>query len=175
MTGWGYAAGTLGGILLSLVALVKPDAPMYIVFPPICTASLIASVAGSWMTRPVDEKILVNFYRTVRPFGLWTPIRKKSGLSDVELSARSERPHLAVLNTLLGMVTVTGLYLFPMYLVGHWYLATLLCLGSAVIAIIILSERCGSQQGYNHNGAKSCNKGFHDILGFGLDSKVMNN
>lgn len=139
MTGWGYAAGTLGGILLSLVALFKPDVPMYAVFPPICTASLIASIAGSWLTRPVDDKILVNFYRTVRPFGMWKPIQRKSGLSDAELSVRSERPHLAILNTILGMIAVTGLYLFPMYLVGHWHKAALLCFGAAAAAVIILS------------------------------------
>ncbi|MHC4682016.1 MAG: sodium:solute symporter family transporter [Planctomycetota bacterium] len=44
MNGWGYAFGTLGGILLSLVALFFPDTPAYYVFPLICVASLAATV-----------------------------------------------------------------------------------------------------------------------------------
>jgi len=139
MTGWGYAAGTLGGIALSLVALLAPDAPMYVIFPPICLGSLIASITGSLVTRPVDEYILVAFYRNVRPFGVWQPILRKAGLTDQEHVIKSERASIAILNTCLGMVAVSGYYLFPMYLVGHWHFYSLLCLCAAFIATAILA------------------------------------
>lgn len=138
MTGWGYAAGTLGGIILSLFALVYPNAPMYVVFPPICLASLFACIVGSLMTKPVNESILVKFYRTVRPFGLWKPVFKKANLSKKELSVKSEKPVFMILNTLLGMVTVTGLYLFPMYLVAHRHTLSFMLLGSACAAMSVL-------------------------------------
>ncbi|MCE5250474.1 hypothetical protein LLG96_09675 [bacterium] len=139
MTGWGYAAGTIGGIALSLVALLVPDSPMYVIFPPICIGSLIASIAGSLLTRPVDERILVDFYRTVRPFGLWGPVRGKAHLSVDERGMKSERASLAVINTCLGMVAVSGYYLFPMYLVGHWHGYAALCLGLACAATVALA------------------------------------
>jgi Na+/proline symporter len=139
MTGWGYAAGTLGGIALSLVALLAPDAPMYVIFPPICLGSLIASITGSLVTRPVDEYILVAFYRNVRPFGVWQPILRKAGLTDQENVIKSERASIAILNTCMGMVAISGYYLFPMYLVGHWHFYSLLCLGAAFIATAILA------------------------------------
>ena len=36
-----------------------------------------------WGTNSLDlinDKILINFYKSVRPFGLWNKIRRKSGL-----------------------------------------------------------------------------------------------
>ena len=134
MTGWGYAAGTLGGIVLSLMVLFVPDAPMYFVFPPICLASLAASILGSYMSKPIDNTILVQFYDQVRPFGLWGPIKAESSLPPDELGRKSERFSITVLNTVVGIIAITGYYLFPMYLVGHWHTYALLCLGTALAA-----------------------------------------
>ncbi|MBA7621575.1 hypothetical protein ES703_28939 [subsurface metagenome] len=138
MNGWGYAFGTLGGILLSLVALFFPDVPVYYVFPLICIASLLASVVVSLATRPVDRDILVRFYRTVRPFGLWKLIRQESRLSVDELSKKSEDVSLTILNVVLAMLAISGLYLFPMYLVGHRYVASMIWLGLAIAAVVAL-------------------------------------
>jgi Na+/proline symporter len=139
MNGWGYAAGTLGGILLSLVALFFPEAPMYVVFPPIAAGSFLACLAGSLLTPPVEREILVNFYRTVRPFGWWKPVRAVCGLSPEELGRRAERAPIMVGNVLLGMVAITGYYLFPMYLVGHWHSSAWICLGAALSATAALA------------------------------------
>ncbi|MDP2984815.1 MAG: hypothetical protein Q8O92_15960 [Candidatus Latescibacter sp.] len=139
MNGWGYAAGTLGGILLSLIALFLPAAPMYVIFPPIVIASLAACIIGSLVTPPVDSEIIVAFYRTVRPFGAWKPIRNIAGLLPEEANKRSESAALTVFNVLVGMAAITGYYLFPMYLVGHWHRYAFICLAVAVTATIILS------------------------------------
>jgi Na+/proline symporter len=138
MNGWGYAFGTLGGILLSLVALFFPDAPAYYTFPLICAASLIASIAVSYATKPTDREILVGFYKSVRPFGLWKPIAAKAVLTGRELSSESENTSRTIVNVLLAMLAITGLYLFPMYLVGRWYLNSALWLGLAIAAIFVL-------------------------------------
>ena len=138
MNGWGYAFGTLGGILLSLVALFFPEAPAYYTFPLICAASLIASIAVSLATKPTDGAILIIFYKSVRPFGFWKPIATQAGLSLKELSSESEKLSLTIVNVLLAMLTITGLYLFPMYLVGHWYLYSTIWLGLAIAAAFVL-------------------------------------
>ena len=65
-------------------------------------------------------------------------MRSASGLSAGELADTSEGVGLAVVNVLSGMVAISGLYLFPMYLVGHWYRASSLCLGIGLTAIVIL-------------------------------------
>ncbi len=139
MNGWGYAAGTLGGILLALPFLFLPDAPMYVVFTPICLASVAASIIGSLLTRPVDERTLISFYRNVRPFGLWGPIKEKAALTAVERNDGSEKASLAVLNTALGIIAITGYYLSPMYLVGHRHAQALVCLAAALTATAVLA------------------------------------
>lgn len=121
MNGWGYATGTLGGMTLALVALLFDNVPDYYLFPLICLVSLIATIVGSLVTQPVEQNVLIDFYRTVRPFGLWTSVRQASQLSPKEVAAPDEHAGRALLNVLLGMAAITGLYLAPMYLIGHWY------------------------------------------------------
>ena len=138
INGWGYSMGTFVGIILSFTILFFPDAPVYYVFPSICVASLLASIGVSLATQPVDRDVLVSFYRSVRPFGAWKPVRKESKLSAEELAGKSESVSLTILNIILAMLAITGLYLFPMYLVGHWYLSSMIWLGLALAAIVAL-------------------------------------
>ncbi len=138
MNGWGYALGTLGGMILSAIVLFLDALPAYVVFPLIVTASFLLSILGSLLTEPVEKGVLVSFYRSVRPFGLWQPIRENAGLSFEEGTSRAENPGRTVLNVLLGMIAIASLYLFPMYLVGHWYRSSFFCLGIGVAAVVVL-------------------------------------
>jgi len=139
LNGWGYAAGTIGGIALASVPLLAPGLPLYVTFPLICVGSLVASLVATWATPPVERSTLVSFYRNVRPFGAWGPVRVESGLSAEELDAPSERPSLAIVNVALGMAGIMGLYLFPMYLVGHWHARAMLWLAVALGAMVVLA------------------------------------
>jgi SSS family solute:Na+ symporter len=139
MNGWGYALGIVGGMILSLVPLFVGGVSMFLVFPLICLASLLLSVFGSLLTQPVEQETLVSFYRTVRPFGLWRSVREKTGLTAEELSRKGERPWLTVFNVLVAMVGIQGLYLCPMYLVGHWYAQAALWAIVIIVSIIVLS------------------------------------
>jgi len=136
MNGWGYAWGTLSGVALSLIALFWPEAPSYWTFPAIAGISLAISISVSLLTPQVDRLVLERFYRTVRPFGRWAPIRSWAGRTESEV--KSESATLGLINVLLGMIAISGLYVFPMYLVGHWYSAALIWLGVAVAAGIAL-------------------------------------
>jgi len=139
VNGWGYAAGTVGGIVLATVPLFAPGWPLHVTFPVICVGSLLASVVATLVTEPVAESVLVSFYRTVRPFGAWGPVRERAGLTPEELAAPSERPSWSILNVVLGMVAITALYLFPMYLVGHWHGAAAVCLAVGLAAVAALA------------------------------------
>ena len=75
LNGWGYAYGTLGGILLSLIVLLFPGLPDYVVFPTICLASLAACVIGSLVTAPTSKEVLRSFFESVRPFGWRSGVR----------------------------------------------------------------------------------------------------
>ncbi len=138
MNGWGYAWGTLGGMMLSTLALFFDTWPAFVVFPSIVAASFLLSVLGSLLTRPVEKKVLIDFYSSVRPFGFWKPVQNVSRLSVEELASRAENVWITVLNVVLGMVAIAALYLFPMYLVGRWYSYSLACLGIGLFAIFVL-------------------------------------
>ncbi len=146
INGWGYAAGMFGGILLSLIVFppLLPlwerlgfTVPVYVSFPAITGASLLASVAVTRLTRPVNRRVLVSFYNAVGPFGAWGPVRREPdavGPGDAGAGPASR----ILLNCLLGMVAVATLYLAPMYLVGHWYRAAGLCGAAGLAAIVVL-------------------------------------
>jgi len=139
MNGWGYSLGMFAGILLSLIALFHPEIPAYYMFPSICAASLFVSIAASVASEPVAGEVLIAFYRSIRPFGLWGPIRRQADLSPGELASKSENVPLTILNVILGMAAICGLYLFPMYLVGHWYVKSIIWFGAAVAAVAALA------------------------------------
>jgi SSS family solute:Na+ symporter len=139
MNGWGYALGTLGGMAFAAIVLIFDMLPAYIVFPLIVSASFLLSILGSLLTTPVEKDVLVTFYRTVRPFGWWRPVRKVARLSAKEKNSIEEKTWLTLLNVLLGMIAIASLYLFPMYLVGHWYRSSFLCLGIGLAAVFVLN------------------------------------
>jgi len=51
-------------------------------FPFILLLSFIGCIVGTLMTKPVDEEILKNFYRNVRPWGFWKPVYDKIAAED---------------------------------------------------------------------------------------------
>ena len=143
MNGWGYAAGTFVGLAGALPVLLlslfwKIELRLYVTFPAICVASLFATLAGSLLTRPTGQAVLVEFYRSVRPFGAWGPIRQQAELSAAQLAERSESLPLATLNVVLAGVAILGVYLGPMYLVGHWHARAMICFALAAAAAVAL-------------------------------------
>ncbi len=112
---------------------------MFVMFPLICLASLVLSVVGSLVTQPVAQSTLIAFYRSIRPFGFWRPVRDRAALTPEERDLSSESTSRTVFNVVVAMIGIHGLYLFPMYLVGHWYAKAAAWLTVACAAMIILS------------------------------------
>ncbi len=124
INGWGYAAGVLAGIALSLIPLLASKTPDYLSFTIICGGSLLSCIITSLLTPATERETLTSFYRSVQPFGAWGPISDEAPPDD-GASTKAAHP---ILNTLLAIIGMTGLYLGPMYLVGHWYWQALACL-----------------------------------------------
>ena len=143
LNGWGYSAGTIAGLagavpILFLTLFWNFEPPLYVTFPVLCGISLIASFAGTWLTAPTDKKVLESFFNTVRPFGLWGPIRDRCGLANKELNAPAESLTLALVNLFLSCIVILGCYLGPMYWVGHWHARAAFSLGLAGVAGVLL-------------------------------------
>ena len=68
------------------------------------------------MTKPVDEEILKTFYRNVKPWGFWGPIKAKVMAEDPSFAPNSNFK-ADMLNVLIGVVWQTSLVILPIYIV----------------------------------------------------------
>jgi len=120
LNGWGFTAGILVGIGASLIqAIFFSSAPLYIYFPVIAGIGLVTSVIVAYATPPTDENILVNFYKTIQPGGLWGPVKRK--VKELSPEFKKEPFRISLLNVAIGIPWLFSLWVFPMYLVGHQY------------------------------------------------------
>jgi Na+/proline symporter len=133
------AWGMIGGILTGAIGAVTqrilyPEMPEITQFILMTLLSLVGTVAGSLLTQPTPLAILQNFYRTTRPFGWWSPLRKEFQGAEREAIKKEHRTDIiAVPFALLWQVT---LFLLPMQLViksysSFWMTLPFFLVGSA--------------------------------------------
>ena len=138
LNSWGYAIGALSGMLLSLIVVIYPDTPIYVYAPAINIVTLIGCIAGSLLTQPTDKNVLLEFYRSVKPKGFWKPIRLASGLTKTELNFNLNKTSIILINVIVGSISILVFYLTFMFLIGHWYLYSLISLVITIIGVSIL-------------------------------------
>ena len=89
--------------------------PLY-TFPIILALSLAGCLLGTLLSKPEDEAILKEFYRTVRPWGIWGPIRRL-----VEQEHPGFQPNRNCkrdwVNVFVGIIWQLCLTALPVYLV----------------------------------------------------------
>lgn len=141
---WRFNAGGLVvGSIVGLAAavgqrLLLPELDSRLQFLSLAAIGLVASIAGTYLTRPTDPKTLANFYRITRPFGIWGPLRAESSPDLRADMAREHRNDLLALPFTLGWQIT--LFLLPMLLLignmpAFWLalLVFLLCLGGMYV------------------------------------------
>lgn len=111
--GEGFAIGTFFGMAAAVIQrLIWPDLPEQMQFIILLAISLVFTVAGTYLTKPADEKTLQHFYLTTRPFGFWGPYKD---LLNPQMKKSVYREHkydlLSVPFIFMWMVTM---YLLPM-------------------------------------------------------------
>ena len=136
MNGWGYAAGIIGGIALSLGVLFFNNPPAYVTFPILIGGSFLACVVVSLVTKPVERHFVERFYQSVRPFGAWGPIKRAVPPLETDAQRLCESPLLTLTTVVLAILMLSGLYLFPCYLVGHWHTQAFTWIGIVVASAI---------------------------------------
>ncbi|MDN5213992.1 sodium:solute symporter family protein [Fulvivirgaceae bacterium BMA12] len=119
--GYGFFWGMMAGLISSLLMpVVMPDLQPLYSFPFILIFSLIGSVAGTLLTLPDDEATLVNFYKTVRPWGSWGPIKQKVLEADPDFASNKGFKR-DMFNVLIGTIWQLTLVVVPIYLVTKAY------------------------------------------------------
>jgi hypothetical protein len=117
---WGMIAGTLLGILGAVTQrLIAPQMSEPTQLVLMTAISFGGTIVGSRLTAPTPREVLVNFYRTTRPFGWWGPLRGEfQGAVRAAIDRENRNDLLTLPFALLWLVT---LLLLPMQLVIQSY------------------------------------------------------
>ncbi len=139
LNGWGYAAGAISGMVLSLVQVLVPyfdKQPPFVTFPIIVIAVSLITVIVTYCTGPSDEETLCAFYRTVRPAGLWGPVAAQVLQQDPDFRRRPFSKDLP--NVAIGLPCVLAMYTFPLYIVLHRWTEGLSLLALTLALCVVL-------------------------------------
>ena len=127
--GYGYFWGMMAGIISAMTIPESPVfggfAKMYLghsvsntlyLFPIILLISIIGCVLGTALSTPEDDETLKNFYKNVRPWGFWGPIRDKVMQDDPSFKPNGDFWR-DCFNVAVGIVWQLSMVTMPIYIV----------------------------------------------------------
>jgi SSS family solute:Na+ symporter len=142
--GYGYFWGMVSGIAAAVLVPVLNQFHMidFLVnwplssnlgmnaFPFIFLLSIIGCYLGTLLTPAENDEILIKFYKTVKPWGFWKPIREKVLLANPKF-VPNKNFRRDMFNVLVGMVWQITLMAAPVFLVLREY-------SSLIISVVIM-------------------------------------
>lgn len=138
--GYGYFWGMVSGIVASLVTpLVVDISPIIYQFPIIFAVSLVGCLAGTLLSKPDDMVVLKSFYRQVRPWGFWAPVRDLV-LAEEPTFQVNRNFRRDMFNVAIGIIWQTSLVALPIYLVIQEMTSALLALAAIAVTTYILKR-----------------------------------
>ncbi len=138
LNGHGYFWGMVSGIAASLVIpLLFPALSPLNSFPFILAVAFAGCILGSLLTRPQKDETLMKFYRNVRPWGFWGPVKEKVMAEDPDFVPNNNFSRDMV-NVAVGLLWQTALVALPIYIVireatGAWIVAGVLLVTSLIL------------------------------------------
>ena len=97
---------------------------------------LAATIIGTFLTKPSKDEVVLNFYKTTRPFGFWKPFRNRVD-ADIQKSMKKEhRNDIITLPFSLGWQIT--LFLWPMQLVIHAYRSFIITFSIFLTCLIVM-------------------------------------
>jgi Na+/proline symporter len=138
LNGYGYFWGMVGGIGSAFVlAAFIPSVAALSAFPYVLGISLIGCVAGSYLTEPEPDDVLIDFYTRVKPWGFWGPVLRKvrERHPDFQPNRNFKRD---MFNVVVGTAWQTTLVALPIFIVIHETTSMLVTLGVLVLTSVIL-------------------------------------
>ncbi len=119
--GYGYFWGMIAGLISSLIMPVAfPELQPLYAFPYILLVATVGSLLGTLLTPPDDEAVLKEFYRKVRPWGAWGPVRDKVLREDPSFEENKDLGR-DMFNIVTGTIWQLTLVIIPIYLVIREY------------------------------------------------------
>jgi Na+/proline symporter len=149
--GYGYFWGMVSGIAAAVLVPVLNNFHMidFLVnwplssnlgmnaFPFIFLLSIIGCFLGTLLTPAEGDEILMKFYKTVRPWGFWKPIREKVVAKNPNFVPNRNFKR-DMFNILVGIVWQITLMAAPVYLVLREYSSLIISVVIMVVTSLIL-------------------------------------
>jgi len=141
---WGMFAGIIASAIppalsVSGVTDYFDGTRMLYFFPIFIVIQLIACILGSYAAPPTNEETLKEFYKTVRPWGFWKPVRMKIQASDDPGIQKNRNFGINMANVVMGITGQILLTLLPMYFIlSKW---TGFGIVLALLAVIFLTMK----------------------------------
>ena len=133
--GGGFASGMTVGVLGAILQRAFwPGLPEEWQFTFLTLLSLVAAIAGTYLSSPTDENVLTHFYKTTRPFGFWGPM-KGSLSNEVKQGMRKEhRNDLIALP--FAFFCIVSMFLLPVLIIIRHTSAV--CIAGAVFVVSLI-------------------------------------
>jgi Na+/proline symporter len=150
--GHGFWAGMAGGTLAALVIpWLWPALRDVWLFLSVLGFSAVASIVACLLTKPEPDDVLMEFYRTIRPWGFWKPILEKCRAQTPQLEPNRDCARDWV-NVFTGIVWQIAMVAAPIYLVirqwPRFWLWTGVFGATSAILKFTWYERLGKGAGY---------------------------
>jgi Na+/proline symporter len=124
---WGMVAGISSALLMPTILDHVMDVPGFlgrhpvnldvtVIFPLVLVISIIGCLAGTLLTKPEDDAVLMDFFRRVRPWGFWGPVLKKVLAEDPGFK-RNKDFFRDMFNIVVGIAWQISLIALPLYIV----------------------------------------------------------
>jgi Na+/proline symporter len=136
--GHGYFWGMLAGLIPALIfPLVFQETLELYYFPLLLISSLIGCFLGTYLYKPTSEEVLDSFYKNVRPWGFWKPVKER--VLAVDPSFKPNTNFKAdMFNIVIGIVWQTAIIAIPVFIVlRQWWPAGLAIAITAITSSIL--------------------------------------
>lgn len=135
--GEGFTIGTVVGLAFAVTqGMFFPNAPEWQQFVIISIVSFTATIVGTYLTQPLPDNLVRNFYLTTRPFGLWGRIRSTIPI-DVSASIRREN-RTDLMSLPFALVWQVTLFFLPMQFMIRSYSSLLVTLPLCIASFLYL-------------------------------------
>lgn len=129
--GVGFAVGTLVGVGAAIIAAIFfPAANGELTFLVLLVVSATSSIAATFASPPTDMSVLKDFYRRVRPPGMWAPVAR--AVREEGVPANAEPFVWDAVSALVTAIGLQALFLASTYAVTHQWNA----LGVAIVVVV---------------------------------------
>lgn len=135
----GFFWGMMAGIAAALIFPLVFTGLLLYKWPLLFLISIAGSLIGTYAAPPTDKAVLMNFYKTVRPWGFWKPIHEMVVAEDPSFIP-NRRFKLDMFNIVIGMIAQTCLTILPLYIVLWMKLPLLITISILAVTVMILKK-----------------------------------